>query len=199
MTASRAAFTRNDPDSRRLDLISACAHALAEHGAKGVSVRNVCAAAGVSPGLLRHYFSGIDDLVAATYVHVGEHVSAALADAVAHAGDDPRARLEAFVTASFRPPIADPELLATWLAFWSLVKTDPGIARLHREIYAMSRATLEQLLAECGVAPGALRLSAIAITALVDGLWLERSLDPSTFTPEEAGVIAGRWLETLLP
>lgn len=199
MPASRAAFTRNDPDARRQDLIVACAHALAEHGAKGVSVRIVCAAAGVSPGLLRHYFSGIDDLIAATYVHVGEQVSAALADAIARAGDDPRARLHAFVTASFRPPIADPELLATWLAFWSLVKTDPEIARLHRYIYATSRRMLESLLAECGVEPDALRLAAIAITALVDGLWLERSLDPSTFTPEEAGLIAARWLETLLP
>ena len=60
--------------------------------------------------------------------------------AVADAGPDPRARLLAYLTASFRPPIADPELLATWLAFWSLTRSDPAIAAVHAEIYGEFRA-----------------------------------------------------------
>lgn len=196
--SSRAAFVR-DPDSRRQALIDACASGLAEDGATGVSVRNICARAGVSPGLLRHYFAGIDDLVAATYQHTAQQVSTALAATFEAAGPDPRARLTAFVTGSFQPPITAPELLATWLAFWSLVKTRPEIAALHREIYANSRAELEALLREAAVPNADIRTAAIAITALVDGLWLELSLDAEAFTPAEACAMAERWLADWLP
>lgn len=191
------AFTRAEPDARRLSLIEATARVLARDGAAGASVRTIAAEAGVSPGLVGHYFGGVDALVAATYEHVGARVSGALHDAIAAAGNDPRARLTGYVTASFAPPIADPALLATWLAFWSLVKARPDIAALHDDIYAEYRRDLEALLAACGVSD--LRLAAIAITALVDGLWLELCLSPQSFTPDEARGIAERQIDTLLP
>lgn len=195
---SRATFTREEADSRRQDLIEACAKRLAAEGVAGATVRAICAEAGVSPGLLRHYFDGIDDLVAATYRAVGERVAVALDAAVATAGQGPRARLSAYVVASFQPPIADPALLATWIAFWGLVKVDPRIAALHGDIYGGYRAGIEALLAENGVPADERRLKAVAITALVDGLWLELCLAPQAFTADEAAAMAERWLDTLL-
>jgi AcrR family transcriptional regulator len=192
------AFTRAEPDARRQSLIEAAARVLAARGAAGASVRTICAEAGVSPGLLRHYFNGIDALIAATYAWTGDRVNRALADAVDAAGPDPRARLRAYVTASFRPPIADPELLATWIAFWSLVRADPGMARLHGEIYAGYREGVETLLADCGLAASGVRLGAVGLTALVDGLWLELCLAPGSFTAEDASAIAERWIAALL-
>jgi len=193
---SAPAFTRAEPDARRLSLIEAAARVLAREGAAGASVRTIASEAGVSPGLVAHYFGGVDALVAATYAHVGEQVSAALDAAIEAAGSDPRARLSAYVTASFDPPIADPALLATWLAFWSLVKARPDIAALHDELYTSYRHDLEALLGACGVAD--LRLAAIAVTALVDGLWLELCLSPHSFTAAEARAIAERQIEALL-
>jgi AcrR family transcriptional regulator len=190
---------RAEPDARRQSLIAACARVLARDGAGGASVRTIAAEAGVSPGLVGHYFAGIDALVAATYAQIGEQVRDALAAAVAAAGDDPRARLLAYVTASFAPPIADPALLATWIAFWSMVKPRPDIARLHDDIYASYRADLERLLRACGVPATDLRLTAIAITALVDGLWLELCLSPDSFTAAEARAIAETHLARMLP
>jgi TetR/AcrR family transcriptional repressor of bet genes len=195
---SRTAFTRAEPDERRASLIEATARVLAELGAAGVSVRAISTEAGVSPGLLRHYFDGIDALIAETYRWTGARVSVALAEAVEAAGADPRARLAAYVTASFRDPIADPQLLATWIAFWSLAKTNPAMDALHGDIYAEYRAGVAALLGECGVDAGAIRLAAIGLTALVDGLWLELCLAPGAFTPEEASGIAGRWIAALL-
>lgn len=195
---ARQSFIRAEPDARRQSLVEACAHCLATLGASGTSVRAICAEAGVSPGLLRHYFSGIDALVAETYRWTGARVAASLDEAVAGTEATPRARLVAYLTASFRPPIANPELLATWLAFWSLTKTDPLIADVHADIYREYRHNLEILIA--ALTPNARdhRLSAIALTALVDGLWLELSLGSAPFTPEEAAGLAERWLDTLL-
>jgi TetR/AcrR family transcriptional regulator, transcriptional repressor of bet genes len=193
---SEQSFSRETPESRRADLIAACAKSLALRGAHGTSVRTICAEASVSPGLLRHYFDGIDALIAATYREAGDRVQAALEEAVAAAGQKPRARLLAYLTASFAPPIADPDLLATWLAFWTLTKTDARIATVHGEIYALYRQRLEVLLDAC--APGDHRLTAVALTALVDGLWLELSLGNAPFTRGEAAALAERWLDSLL-
>jgi len=161
-------------------------------------VRTIRARAGVSPGLLRHYFDGIDALIAATYAHVTATVGATLAAAVAEADLQPRARLIAYATANFRPPIADPALLATWIAFWSPVKIDPTIAAIHAETYAGSRAELEALLADSGLAQPEAALAAIALTALVDELWLELTLDPASFTPDQASAMAIRWVDALI-
>ena len=192
---TKPAFSRAEPDVRRQSLIEATARVLARDGATGASVRPIAIEAGVSPGLINHYFAGIEALIAATYSAVGDQVSNALATAVAAAGSDPRARLTAYVTASFAPPIADRALLATWVAFWTLT-TKPQIAERHDAIYAQYREELEGLLAECGIAAADRRLTAIAITALVDGLWLELCLSPDSFTANEARGLAERQLAT---
>ncbi|MCZ8172026.1 MAG: TetR family transcriptional regulator C-terminal domain-containing protein [Brevundimonas sp.] len=188
--SSQPAFRRSEPDARRLSLIEASARVLAREGIAGASVRTIALEAGVSAGLVGHYFAGVDALIAATYAHTGARVDAALEAAVAAAGDDPGARLEAFVTASFAAPIADPELLATWIAFWSLVRARPEIASLHDEQYGAFRGQLERLLAESGVPQAELRMRGIELTALVDGLWLELCLSPQAFSADEAGAIA---------
>lgn len=196
MQAIRSPFTRESADTRRDALIAACAASLAKNGVQGTSVRVICTEAGVSPGLLRHYYDGIDALIAATYRWTGDRVQAALAEAVAAAPQTPRDRLLAYLTASFVPPIADPELLATWLAFWALTKTDAQISKLHGQIYRDYRADLETLISDCQ--PGNHRLTAVALTALVDGLWLELSLGDAPFSREEAGMLVEKWLDALL-
>ncbi|MXO71098.1 TetR family transcriptional regulator C-terminal domain-containing protein [Alteraurantiacibacter buctensis] len=198
----RANFVREDADTRRQSLIAACAACLAEEGARGVSVRSICRRAGVSAGLLTHYFAGIDELILATYRDTTRKVTEATDAAVAAAGSDPRARLKAYVTASLRPPLLDPQLLATWLAFWSMMTSNVAVAQVHGETYGEFRRGLEDLLRECcGGRQGVddLRLAAIGITALVDGLWLELCLDQrGPFTSEEAEKLAQVQLDALL-
>ena len=184
MQPARQAFTRESADARRADLIEATAAVLAEQGLAGTNVRAICAKAGVSPGLLRHYFGGIDDLVAATYAATSDRMDAIFATAVEGAGDNPRAKLSAYLTASFRAPVTDPELLGAWTAFWALARSDARMAAIHAESYAGYRARLGELLIACGaVAPERL---AIMLTAMVDGLWLELSLDAASFGAEAA-------------
>ena len=189
---------RQRPDERRQNLLEATARCLASRGAAGVSVRAICAEAGVSPGLLRHYFAGVSETIAETYRWTGARVADALDEAVAAAGPEPHARLVAYLTASFRRPIADPELLATWLAFWSLTRSDAAIAAIHAQIYGDFRQDIEQLIAEARPGLSDTRLPAVALTALIDGLWLELSLGAAPFTPDEAAALAEIWLDRLL-
>lgn len=196
MTTARQAFTRESADTRRVELIEATAAVLAEAGLAGTNVRAICAKAGVSPGLLRHYFGGIDDLVAATYEATSDRMDAIFAGAVESAGPDPRARLSAYLTASFRPPVTDPELLGAWTAFWALARSDARMATIHADSYAGYRARLAELLGACDAAD-AERL-AIMLTAMVDGLWLELSLDAGSFGAEAAVAMVERAVAALL-
>jgi AcrR family transcriptional regulator len=149
--------------------------------------------------LLRHYFASVSDAIAATYRATGAQIDAALETAVAAAGPDPRARLIAYLAANFRPPIATPELLATYVAFWSLTRSDPAVAAVRAEVYGSFREGLESLLRAYRPDLSDVRLAAVALTALIDGLWLELSLGQAPFSAEEAEALAARWLDALAP
>lgn len=191
-------FRRAAPDERRQSLVEATARCLATYGVAGTSVRRICAEADVSQGLLRHYFGSVAQAIAEAYRWIGDRVSQALEDAVAGAGDDPRDRLMAYLAASFRAPIADPELLATWLAFWSITPVDGKIGALHAEIYGEFRGGIEALILAMRPGLADARLPAVALTALIDGLWLELSLGEAPFTPVEAEALVEKWLDALL-
>jgi AcrR family transcriptional regulator len=194
----RGAFQRETAVVRRGALIEATIRCLGKKGADGISVRNIAAEAGVSAGLVAHHFGGIDTLIADSYRVVTDRVEGVLAKAAAAAGPDPRRQLADYVTASFQPPVLDPSLLATWVAFWRLNKSNVAVAEAHRDIYGAYRSRLEILLQACGLPDPALRLSAIALTALIDGLWLELCLDDSAFTADDARHIVEQALTTLL-
>jgi TetR/AcrR family transcriptional regulator, transcriptional repressor of bet genes len=201
MAADEPRFTRDQPEVRRRKLIEATAQCLAELGYTGTSVRAVAAKANVSPGLVAHHFEGIDDLIVATYDHVGRQVAQTLTDAIDAAPSEPEPKLRAFIEASFKPPVLDRDLLAVWLSFWSLVRRDPGVRKVHKKVYTDYRRRLEGLIAEIA---GARRfkidahLAALGFTAMLDGLWLELCLDPTTFSREDALRIAHAWVDDLV-
>jgi AcrR family transcriptional regulator len=201
MATAEPRFTRDLPEVRKLKLIEATAQCLAEFGHAGTSVRAVAAKADVSPGLVAHHFKGIDDLIAATYGHVAARVAESLTQAMAAAPDDAESKLRAFIDASFKPPVLDRDLLAIWLSFWSLVRRDPGVRKVHKKVYTDYRRRLEELIADIA---GARRvkidahLAALGFTAMLDGLWLELCLDPTIFSREDALRIAHAWVDDLV-
>lgn len=184
----RARFVRESADVRRQALMEATARCLAEKGVAGTSVRAICERAGVSPGLLTHYFPGVDALMLATYVYFGTKVHEALDAATEQAGPDPRARLLACLRANFLPPVLEPGLAGAWIAFWGLVSANGDFAAARADGYGGVQGRLERLLREA--APQAsdrtLVSAAIMLTALVSGLWLRLSLTPLSFTIAEA-------------
>jgi len=201
MAVAEPRFTRDPPEVRKRKLIEATAQCLAELGHAGTSVRAVAAKANVSPGLVAHHFKGIDDLIVATYDHVGQQVAKTLTQAMESAPDDAELKLRAFIDVSFKPPVLDRDLLAIWLSFWSLVRRDPGVRKVHKKIYTDYRRRLEELIADIA---GARRikidthLAALGFTAMLDGLWLELCLDPTIFSREDALRIAHAWVDDLV-
>jgi AcrR family transcriptional regulator len=199
--AAEPRFTRDAPEIRKRKLIEATAQCLAELGHAGTSVRAVAARANVSPGLVAHHFKGIDDLIVATYDHVGAQVAETLTQAIESAADGADSKLRAFIEASFTPPVLDRDLLAIWLSFWSLVRRDPGVRKVHRKVYADYRQRLEGLITDIARDHRFkidAHLAALGFTAMLDGLWLELCLDPTTFSADEAIRIARAFVDGFL-
>jgi len=196
---SKPAFTRQTAEARRRLLIEATIACLEKDGAAGLSVRNIAAMAGVSPGLVAHHFDGIEALLAETYRDVAARFAGIFQEAVRAAGKDAKARLIAYLTASFTPEVCDAAIFSAWIAFWGFSKSSLPIAEAHRELYAAYRHEVETLLADCGIKRKKLKMTAIAATALVDGLWLELCLDASVFSPQQAREQVERWILKELP
>ncbi|MDF3868314.1 TetR family transcriptional regulator C-terminal domain-containing protein [Pseudomonas denitrificans (nom. rej.)] len=194
-------FTRLEPEQRKALLIEATLACLKRHGFQGASIRKICAEAGVSVGLINHHYSGKDELVAEAYLTVTGRVMQLLREAIAEAAPDARARLSAFFRASFSAELLDPQLLDAWLAFWGAVKTAEEINQAHDHSYGEYRALLTQALNELAKeqdwADFDAELAAIALSALLDGLWLESGLNPNTFTPEQGVQICEAWVDGL--
>jgi TetR/AcrR family transcriptional repressor of bet genes len=199
-------FRRQLPEERRQALILATIECLKRYGHAGLSVRTISAAAGVSAGLINHHFPNKDELVAAAYRYFNNELVGAMLAAVARAADSPRARLRAFLTASFSPPNLDADVLAVWVVFWGLYRHSPLIRRVHHETYEdyvrLVRGMLAELMKEARskearASAAELRRAAIGLTALVDGLWLEWCLDPGRFRPAEASALCEAWVDSL--
>ncbi|MEP9319485.1 TetR family transcriptional regulator C-terminal domain-containing protein [Pseudomonas sp. LABIM340] len=194
-------FTRLEPEQRKALLIEATLACLKRHGFQGASIRKICAEAGVSVGLINHHYSGKDELVAEAYLTVTGRVMQLLREAIAEAAPDARARLSAFFRASFCAELLDPQLLDAWLAFWGAVKTAEAINKAHDHSYGEYRSLLTQALNELAKeqdwADFDAELAAIALSALLDGLWLESGLNPNTFTPEQGVQICEAWVDGL--
>lgn len=201
--APQVNFTRMDPEVRKAHLVNATLTCLKQHGFQGMSVRKICAQAGVSPGLISHHYSGKDALVAEAYQTITRKVMGQLRVAMAeNVGEGVRTQLSAFFQASFSEKLLNTFLLEAWLAFWGAVKTAETIREAHDTSYKEYRAILEQVLEQLALEQGwqqfNYQLAAISLTALIDGLWLEHGLDPETFTPAEGVLICEAWVDGLL-
>ena len=194
-------FRRESAAARREELIAATLACLSRYGHEGVSVRRISAEAGVSMGLITHHFSGIDTLVAAAYESLAERLLSRSRDPALAMAEEPIESLHAFFAASFEPQALDPAIFRTWLVFWSLVPHSRALRAVRDGAYAATRATLETLLKRlkrmAGVPAFKVSAAAIGLSALMDGLWVELSLNPSSFEPQQAVALCDDWVHAL--
>ena len=203
MTAGKPRFERHDADVRRRSLVEATLESLKRHGHEGLSIRRISAEAGVSIGLINHHFPNKNALVAESYRHFNSQLVAGIRAAAENAPHAPRERLHALFKATFSPPNLNRDVLAVWIVFWGLYHHSSEIQAVHDEAYGGYMSLLREPLASLQKAHGRLRLNvrlaAIGLQALLDGLWLEWCLDPDNFSPREAVSLCENWIDSLLP
>ena len=183
----RRPYRREAEDIRRDALIGAALELIAEGGPKSATVRAIADRAGVTPGLIRHYFASKEELTRAAYRRLMDRMTGENAEVLDAQQASPAARLAAFVAASLRPPIVDPERVGLWAGFLHDVRRDPQMKAIHAAGYYEYRDLLQSLIADLPrlADTGQLRADAIACNAVIDGLWLEGSVLPESFASGE--------------
>ena len=178
---------------RKRQLIEATIASMHAHGFADTTVQTISRAAGVSPGIIHHYFGGKGALLAATMrsllVELRGYVVAGTARRRRPAGSGSRRSIDA----SFTDRQFQPQVIVTWLAFWGQAPHDAGLMRLQR-IYAQRlksnlRHDLRRLVGDARAATVALGLA-----AMIDGLWLSFALEPPRARRPTA---RGRWPGTI--
>lgn len=187
MSAARKVYKRESEEARRDALILAAMDLVALGGPQAATVRAIANRAGVTPGLIRHYFASKEELTRAAYRRLMDWLTRDSAGVLVSGDLGPKARLAAFVSASLRPPVVDPGRLGLWAGFLNALRTDPLMREVHEQGYRAYRDILESLIAQLPRAADAAqcRRDAIACNAVIDGLWLEGSALPEGFAPGE--------------
>ncbi len=188
MSTDRKIYKRESEEARRDALIAAAMDLVATGGPQAATVRAIAGRAGVTPGLIRHYFSSKEELTRAAYRRLMEMLTRDSTAAILNGDLGPKGRLVAFVSASLRPPVVDPKRLGLWAGFLNTLRTDPAMREIHEQGYRAYRDILEMLIAQLPrptILPEQIRRDAIACNAVIDGLWLEGSALPEGFTAGE--------------
>ena len=175
-------FKREAPEKRRADLVQAAIRCLSEGGMSAFKLERIAAEAGVSLGLLSHYFTDKNELLTEVYrAALYEDITRTIAEL-----DDTGApgssaeRLCRILDAIIAPEYLKPANLTVWLALWGEIVVNPALKRAHRALYRSyisSLATLIGTVAEDRRRTVNATEIARSLQALIDGLFLERALD----------------------
>ena len=161
-------------EARRVQLIEVTIDSLAEVGYVGTTLAEIARRAGVSPGLVSHYFGEKDGLLEAAFRTLARTLAVRVRARLAQART-PRARVQAVIDTNLAPEEFDQRTGTAWLAFWGQVLHVRGLKRVQtayqRRMLSNLRSDLRRMI------PGEeARSLAAMIAAMIDGVWLRAAL-----------------------
>jgi len=161
-------------EARRVQLIEVTIDSLAEVGYVGTTLAEIARRAGVSPGLVSHYFGDKDGLLEAAFRTLARTLAVRVRARLAQART-PRARVQAVIDTNLAPEEFDQRTGTAWLAFWGQVLHVRGLKRVQtayqRRMLSNLRSDLRRMI------PGEeARSLAAMIAAMIDGVWLRAAL-----------------------
>ncbi|MEZ8140638.1 transcriptional regulator BetI [Enterovibrio norvegicus FF-33] len=186
------------PAIRRPQLVEATMSAIDDVGLAGASVALISRKAGVSAGIINHYFGGKHGLLEETMRSVLRELSKGVQQRLNMTDpNDAKGRILAIVDGNFDPNQVSSKVTKTWLAFWSHAMHDPALFRLQhvneRRLLSHLRVELKKLMPSDRAA-----FVAQGIAALVDGIWLRGALNPQGIDSLEAVATIEDYLERQL-
>lgn len=156
---------------RRQQLIEATLNVIGEVGLANTTFSLISKEAGMSTGIISHYFGNKKGLIDATVRYLVSQLR------VKGNYPDPFSRLMGIVDANFAPIQKSRASGRAWLSFWAQSTQDDGLHRLQQ----INRNRLISNLAHSfrALLPDEkVKDAAETTAALIDGLWLHCALEP---------------------
>jgi len=161
-------------ETRRRQLVEVTIDSLAELGYVGTTLAQIAARAGVSPGLVAHYFGDKDGLLDAAFRSLARRVGNQVRMRLRQVST-PRGRIQAVIDANLAPEEFEQRTGTAWLAFWGQVLQVKSLKRVQsayqRRMLSNLRSSLKKL-----VPPDEAQRLAAMIAAMIDGVWLRAAL-----------------------
>ncbi|WP_445774019.1 transcriptional regulator BetI [Shewanella sp.] len=183
---------------RQQQLIDATLMSVERHGLQHTTINTISGLAGMSSGIISHYFGGKQGLIEATLKFLLEQLKQALLAKTSGKTLTAPERLSIIVEANFTELQRSNAATKTWLSFWSQAMHDPGLARLqninNQRLYSNLLYSFKQLLPKADAVNAAKQTAAI-----IDGFWLRSAL--STNPSEEfkqAQTLSKAFIEAVL-
>jgi betaine-aldehyde dehydrogenase len=173
--APESAAAREVPEeARRQQLIEVTIDSLAEVGYVGSTLAQIAQRAGVSPGLVAHYFGDKDGLLEATFRSLAKGIGERVRERL-RLTRTPRGRVQAVIDTNLAPEEFDQRTGTAWLAFWGQVLHVKGLKRVQTVYQRRMLSNLRHALLRLLPADEARSLAAM-IAAMIDGVWLRAAL-----------------------
>jgi AcrR family transcriptional regulator len=150
--------TLGDAPDRRTQIIEAATRVLGERGYGRTSLKDIAAAAGVTPALIYHYFESKEDLLLSVMAEM-QQVLHRRVDAAGATAADPLEAIARRVDRAAAEFTAQPGINRMLLDLYGLGLTQPAIRERGREMLELGvrhqAADIERFYAAAGVPPGA--------------------------------------------
>lgn len=160
---------------RRQQLIDATLSSIEIHGLQGTTIVTISKLAGVSSGIISHYFGGKAGLLHACVQYLLHSLRLQLIENLAQQTQDHKGRLYAVIEANFSGLQQSPKAAVTWLAFWNQSMHSEELARLQRINAARLVSNLKYSLKHL-IAKEQVNWCAEMLAAQTDGFWLRAAL-----------------------
>jgi TetR/AcrR family transcriptional regulator, transcriptional repressor of bet genes len=159
---------------RRKQLVEAVIASIHVDGYANATVARIARRAGVSAGIVHHYFSSKDELLSETMRSL---LAELRRDAVARLrqAETPRQRLDAVIDATFGDGQFSEQIFSAWLAFYGNARQSPTLRRMLELYQRRLRANLLHDLVRLGERRRAEEVADV-VGAMIDGLWLRYAL-----------------------
>lgn len=182
---------------RRQELMAAALKVVEMKGFAGATLEQVAKQAGASKGIVLHYFKNKQQLFEQAMRYGNAKLRRTAVERLREA-HTPHERLWAVIAVNFDDEFFRPELCQAWLSLCAEVPHNDQFRRLQVAIHARMNSNLVSALRQLLPDEDA-REYAIALSGLVDGLWLRRAIHPDGLTREVAFNIIRQSISERIP
>ena len=137
---------------RKQQLIDATLESIGEFGLQNTTIVTISRIAGLSSGIISHYFGGKQGLIEATIMHLLEQLRLALLSRISVENLTATERLKIIIEANFTSFQRSTPAIKTWLSFWAESMHEPKLSRLQninsKRLYSNLLFSFRQLLTE---------------------------------------------------
>lgn len=177
---------------RKQQLIDATIEVVAEVGLKGATIQLISKKAGLSSGIISHYFGGKQALIKASVRYLLSKLKMEVTPST------PYQRIHKIVDLNFSEVQQAEASTRTWLSFWGQSMHDPDLYRLQelnkRRLLTNLRYSYKQLISD-----QAAYEAAEMTAALIDGFWLRCALSQNNQEKfSEAKLLCKRYVDEVL-